>query len=401
MFESQFIKLFILLLIGLFFLVVLVVLSLTFNRNRDLKGCLVPLLFIALLAAAILVFLDPEKLVECAFKPPEQIRLAGHITPKNNSSGNDFMVLLYKGDEEIARYITRTGRLPSEEEDREGYFELTAPNELGLTRCSAVVEFEQDRAGFDMLWMRNKTTYLWGNFSGLEPGNSQVLNDNEHRKTYRLVVLPQRVGRYPREIRLYKTFLDNGRNVAINVPVQTYRLEGTAAVPSLTGFFARGGQLPDSPQWPTFSFSENVRDAWVVDSNPDLTQVLSSYESRIIDRDNCAGDLPTEGSEPMELIYFKEVQLEEGPYLNFHPGTAAFKAEHSLGFSQGQMATVTAEVPMYAPPGVFRKYKLFWYDTWAKGTMLIDFGLRNTRISFRARTGMTWALESYDVDCPH
>lgn len=400
MFESQFFKLFILLLIGLFFLVVLVVLSLTFNRNRDLKGCLVPFLFIALLAAAIFVVLDPEKLVECAFNPPEQIRLAGHITPKNNSSGNDFLVLLYKGDEEIARYITRSGRLSSEEEDREGYFELTAPNEVELTRCSAAVEFEQDRAGFDLLWMRNKTTYLWGNFSGLEPGASLALNDNEPRKTYHLVVLPQRVGRYPHEIRLYATFLDPGRNVAINVPVQTYRLEGTAALPSLTGFFARDSRLADTPQGPTFSTSNNVRDAWVVDSNPDLTQILSSYESRIIDRDNCAGDLPPEGSEPIELIYFKEVQFQEGPELTFHPGTAAFKAEHSLGFSQGQMATVTAEVPMYAPPGVFRKYKLFWYDTWAKGTMLVDFGPSNIRIPFRARIGMTWTIESYDVDCP-
>ncbi len=64
------------------------------------------------------------------------------------------------------------------------------------------------------------------------------------------------------------------------------------------------------------------------------------------------------------------------------------------------MATVTAQVPLYAPPGVFRKYKLFWYDTWTRGTMLVDFGLSNARIPYRARTGMTWTLESYDVDCP-
>lgn len=397
---SQLLISFIILLVGLFFLALLVFLTFTFNRNRDLKGCLVPLLFIVLLAAAIFVVLDPEKLVECAFSPPEQIRLAGHISPKNNSSGNDFLVLLYKGDEEIDRDITRSGRLPSEEEDREGYFQLTAPNEVGLTRCSAAVEFEQDRSGFDMLWMHNKTTYLWGDFSGLEPGASRALNNNEPRKTYRLVVLPQRVGRYPHEIRLYETFRDPGGNVAINVPVQTYRMVGTTAVPSMTGFFARVGQLTDTPQWPTFPTPENVRDAWVVDSNPEVSQLPSSYESRIIDRDNCAGNLPAEGNEPIDLAYFKEVQFEAANGLIFHPGAAALKAEHSLGFSQGQMATVTAEVPLYAPPGVFRKYKLFWYDTWARGTMLIDFGLSNARIPFRARTGMTWTLESYDVACP-
>ena len=341
----------------------------------------------------VFMLLDPEKRIECASPAPEQIRLAGHITPKNNSSGNDFLVLLYRGDEEIARYITRSGRLPSEEEDREGYFMLTAANELGLTRCSEGVEFEQDRAGFD-------TTYLWRDFTSLEPGTSVILNKDEHRKTYQIIVLPQRVGRYPHEIRLYETYLDPRGSVAINVPIQIYRVEGTSTVDDPTGFYIHDGQLADTPQWSTFSTGDDVQDAWVVDSNPNFTESLSGLESHIIDFDNCGGTAAATGSEAVDLIYFKEVQFQQSPYLNFNPGVAASKAYRTLGFSQGQLDTVTANVPMYAPQGIFRKYKLFWKDVWATGTMLVDFGPSNIRIPFRARIGMTWTIESYDADCP-
>jgi hypothetical protein len=158
--------------------------------------------------------------------------------------------------------------------------------------------------------------------------------------------------------------------------------------------------LSDTPQWPTFSTVEDVHDAWVENINPNFTETLSGYESHIIDFDNCGGSAAAEGFEAIDLTYFKEVQFQQGPYLNFNPGIAASKVERSLGFSQGQLETVTANVPIDAPPGSFRRYRLFWKDVWATGTMLIDFGPSNIRIPFRARSGMTWTIESYDVDCP-
>ena len=383
------------LLIGLFLLLLLVT-SFTLNRTRDWRSCLLPLLGLGLIVVIIL-FLDPKKRYECSIEVPDQIRVTGHL--KGNST-NDYLVFLYKGDQEIDRFVTQNGRPDPEQEARDGYFELTAANEFENTRCSMALAFEQESVGRNLLWLQNRTTYLWHHFGELDAGTVQPLNDDDRRKTYTLVVSADKVGPYPDEIVLYSTYLDRQKNLAINLPVKTYRMQGNAAVETMTGFFTHPGRLPETPQWPVFSITRDVRDAWVVDSNPLLTERRSPLESHIIDRNNCTGEHPQTDTVRIPLIYVKEVQFQESADLNFHLGVAASKSAGSLGFTQGQMATVVAPVPGDVPAGTFVKYKLFWHDVWSSGTMVIDFGPSNIRVPFRARTGMSWTIERYAVDCP-
>jgi hypothetical protein len=248
--------------------------------------------------------------------------------------------------------------------------------------------------------MRNKTTYLWGNISGLEPGASLALNVNEPRKTYRLVVLPQRVGRYPHEIRLYATYRDSAENVAINVPVQKYRWEGSAIVATPTGFYIHPGRLPETQQWPVYDLDRAVKTAWVVNDNPSKMEIRNLQDTRIIDRNNCEGEQPLTDPGIESIVYIKELQFLESHELNFDLGIAASKAADSLGFTHGQLETYTATVPVYVPARTHLIYKLFWRDVWRTGMMVVDFGSSNIQVPFRARMWMNVEVEQYDADCP-
>jgi hypothetical protein len=385
---------FISLIVGL--LLLLVVTLVILNKTRDFRSCLLPFLVLGLIWA-IGSALGLERPFQCGFKAPDQIRLAGHL---RGNSPNDYLVLLYKGDQEIDRFVTRKGQLESEDQARDGYFELMADNEFELNRCSMAMDFEQDRAGFDLLWMQNKTTYLSHDFTDLGAGAVQPLNDGGPNRTYTLVISADRVSTLPKELVQYSTYRDRAGNLAINVPIKTYRLEGNATVESPTGFYTHSGRLQDTPQWPVFDVVRDVKDAWVVDSNPFLAERRSPLEPYIFDRDNCTGEQPMTDPETVSLVYLKEVQFQENTDLNFNLAVAASQANRSLGFTQGQMGTVTASVPVYVPPKTYRKYKFFWHDVWSTGTMVIDFGLTNIRVPYRARTGMSWDVESYDVDCP-
>jgi hypothetical protein len=393
--SQMYVQIFILL-IGLFLILFIVVSSLILNKQPSIRSCLLSILAIGLIVITGF-FLDLEKLYQCALKAPDQIRIAGYI--KGNSP-NGYLVFLYKDIEEIDRFVTLNGRLDSEQEPRDGYFELTATNEFKLTRCSMLMDFEQSRVGYNFLSLQGKTTYLWRHFTELEPGVYQPLNDDEPRKMYSLVVSRHHVDSYPGEVELYSTYLDKDRAVAINVPVKTYSMTGNSPVETMTGYFIHSGRLAETPRWTSFSMAREVRDAWVVDINPVLSESLNNAEPPIIDRDNCLGLLPPTDIVPVSLMYTKEVQFQENTRLDFDLGTAASKLAPSLGFTQGQLYTVVADVPIDVPAGTHRKYKLFWRDMWSTGLVIVDFGQENIQLPFRARVGMTWSIEKYDVDCP-
>ena len=385
--------------VGFFLLLITVFLA----KRRATRNGLLTFSGISLLVIFTSFWVEGLKIYQCAFSIPDQIRIAGHIENQSNSYPNNYLVILYRGNDELSRSITRHGNFDIDEknEPRDGYFELTVPNEFQLTRCSMLMDFKEGRNGSGLMQFGNETVYLWHYFVDIVAGTYQPLNIETDERKYTLVVLPDNLNQFPREISIYPTYLDQNGKVAINVPIKTYTMMGDFITESTTGYFMHAGRLPETPQWPVFSVTREVRDAWVIDGNPILTERPSLFATVTIDRDNCLGLLPINDFVPIRLNYIREVQFEENGSLNFNLGVAVSKAAPSLGFVQGQMDTVTAPVPVDVPAGSHTIYRLFWRDVWSIGTMVIDFGQSNNiRIPFRARTGMRWTIESYAVACP-
>ena len=389
------------LLVALYFVLLLLVIAFVLRRHQGVRSCF-PILVVLGLVIVVVYLLDPEKIYECRSTIPDQIRVAGHVTDSSNSPLNNHLVILYKGNEEIARDVTRFGRLQVDKQDqeRDGYFELAAVNELQLNRCSMALDFKQDRYGNGLLGMANGTTYLWHNFEGIAAGTFQTLNHEEPKKTYTLVVLPSSLDHFPKELSFYSTYLDQNGKVAINAPIKTYMLSGNSIVENVTGFSIHASRLSTPPPDLSLPVLREVRDAWVVNGSTSEAPALSPIDPPIIDWDNCQGLLRSNATVPVSLIYFHEVQFQRGDYLNFDLAIAASKAAASLGFMQGQMATITEPVSVNAPAGIHRKYKVFWQDVWRTGSMSVDFGQNTAPVPFRARIGMAVNVQSIDVDCP-
>jgi hypothetical protein len=311
-------------------------------------------------------------------------------------------VILYKGEEEIDRSTTGNGRFAEDkvDESRDGYFELTVPNEFGYNRCSMSIDFNQDRSGYEVLGLGQKTVYMWHHFAELEAGTSQVLNDAERKKTYTLVALANKVNRYPQEIKDHTTYLDRDGEVAINLPIETYTYVGSSIEEHTSGFSIFAGRLSNDP--PEISIVDvwNVREAWVVAGSTYDTTIPNNLEPHLIDRDNCTGSLPPNDPVRISSMYIHEVQFQENSNLSFNLAVAASKAAPTLGFTQGQLDTVEQSIVFDVPVGVYRKYKVYWQDVWRNGSLEVDFGGSKIQVPFRARIGMNWTIESLDVQCP-
>lgn len=391
---------YLILLVGLCLLLLLLVIS--FLLKRDLRSCGLFLLGTGLIIIVGYV-LDFGRLYQCAFTTPDQVRVGGHVNEYPNSPANNYLVILYREDEEAARFVTGNGRFAADRKDeqRDGLFELTVANESQLTRCSMLKDFKQDSNGLDFLWLGNKTIYLWHNFGDIEAGTYQFLNKEEpQKKRYTLVVLPNNVDLFPQEIKDYSTYLDQNREVAINIPIMTYTLVGNQPAEYKTEYYIHAGRLSNSPPGSSPPGERKVRDAWVEDGGTYETTSINLVDPPIIDRDNCMGSLPQIDSVPVSLIYIHEVQFQGNTNFGFDLGLAALKAAPSLGFTQGQMDTIVAQVSVDTPAGTHKKYKVFWQEVWRKGSLAVDFGQQINRVPFRARVGMDWSVQTLHVDCP-
>jgi hypothetical protein len=360
-----------------------------------------PVLFIAFLGPGLILiivslWMASWRIYQCAFTIPDQIKIVGHIRDDSNSRPNNYLVLFYLENDEIARNLTRMGKfeVDSHDQQNDGYFELTVPNEYQLNLCSMPIGFRQNSFGHAILGFGRKTTYVWRNFADVEVGKYIPINIDERKKKYTLVVLPSRMDNLPKEISDYPTYLDPGGNVAINVPLKTYTVAGNSEIETTTNDFVRVYQRGSKP------VGFEVRDAWVEDGNTKESIVSGMADNRIIDINNCAGPLPIKTQRTMSISYAHEVNFRTDANPNYDLGIVALKASASLGFTQGQIEIEKTVIDIDVPAGAHKKYKVIWQELWKEGVISIDLGQERVQLPFRAKNGLYPDVWSFAVDCP-
>jgi len=376
--------------VGLFLIPILL------SNQRDSPGCLLSSWAAALILVLVALWMGSWKTFQCRYTVPSQIKLVGHIKDDSTPRPNHYPVMVYLGEEEIAKDVTRKGKFDADKKDKEndGYFELVINNDYQLTRCSLPIDFQQGRDGFDVLSFGQKSTYLWHNFSELEAGTPVPIKIEEPQKTYTLVVLPRNIDDFPKELAANPTYLDQNGKVTINVPIKIYP-EGNPQAENITEFFAHNNPASNSP---VVEFE--VRDAWVIDGSVIQVSGTTIADEEIIDIDNCTGATPVQTKYKRSSTYIHEVKFQSNAIPNYDLGIVALKASPSLGFTQGQIDTKEAIIDIDVPVRVHRKYKIFWQELWKTGQIQIDLGQQVIQLPFRARAEMNWYPQSFDVACP-
>ena len=376
-------------LIGLgFFLIPILLIS-----RRESLGALFASWGVGIIVIAVAIWMGSWKMYQCAYTIPDQIKFVGHINDPSNPRPNRYLVILYLEDEEIARDTTRNGKFDVDKQDQQndGYFELEAPNDFKLTRCSMPIDFKQDRAGGKWWSLGKKTTYLWHNFTDMEAGTSTPIKIEERKKKYTLVVLSGNKEKYPAEIS-NPTYLDKNGKVTINLPIKTYTNDNSQPEVA-TGFFVHTNP-------PANSMEFGVRDAWAIDGTIFIVAGTTIADDDIIDIDNCAGTAPIQKKEIKRFTYVHEVKFQTNANLNYDLGAVALKAGPSLGFTQGQIDTKEAMINIDVPTRAHKKYKIVWQELWKTGLISIDLGQQNVQLPFKALAEMNWYPQSFDVACP-
>jgi hypothetical protein len=383
----------ILFLIGLIFLVVI----LTIGIQQQLRGWIaVSLSGLVLIVGS--VWMGNWKAYQCRYTVPDQISVVGHVKDKLSSSYlNNYLVILYRGDEEIGRFVTEKGKFQEDKKDTEndGYFEFDIPNTDRLTRCSMAVDFRQDSSGRTFLGLGNKTTYLWHDFTDVEAGTYLPINIGDSKK-YTLVVLPGIKDNLPEEISQYHTYLNRNGVAAINAPVKTYAEETTSAKANPTNFYAHLSQPLD-----VSSGGTAVRNAWV-----EATGTAAEYkgsdiaDNDVIDINHCKDQASPTKQETRKLAFMREVQFRPAGNQNYDLGMVALKAVPSLGFTQGEMTPYDAKVDIDVPPGEHWVYKITWHAYWRPGKIRVDSGQQMDELSFRESYINGWDVWVEKVACP-
>lgn len=341
------------------------------------------------------VWIGYWKYYQCVFSVPERIRIVGHVKDKSNAYLNDYVVLLFRDNVEVAEYRTVTGKFSGDKSDKEnkGYFEFDLPNTDRLTRCSMRANFNQGSPGRKFWQLRDRTIYLWHNFSEIEPGTQLPITMEDKKKKYVLEVLPSSQDNLPREISLYPTFLDQNGKAAISAPIVIYTMQGGLPVESNTNYFVPAGKGPEGVE---------VQNAWVIaDSNgsfDDRGTPIMDHNS--VDINNCTGTSAITIPIRKSFSFMREVQFETPGDPGYDLGMVAFRANPSLGFTNGQIVTEERIVDVDVHPGEHKVYKLIWMEVWETGAIEIDLGDRIKTLPYRASNTVFERQESHDVDCP-
>jgi hypothetical protein len=340
---------------------------------------------------------------QCAYTVPDQIKVAGHVKGNSGTYLNNYLVLLYRGNDEVDRATTIKGKFNDDRNDKEndGYFELEIPNTDLLTRCSMIKNFRQDSSAYSFLSPVNHTTYLWHNFTDLGTGVSLRINKSEGKKIYTLVVLSDSLDDFPEEIKHYPTYLDQTGRIVINVPIKLYRLMGDSAVEMPTEYFVKDSSTMNILQGVSDPAEGDVQDAWVMEDSTHESLSPAIADDEIIDINNCGQTSSRNETIKARIIYYHEVQfMEDGNSLSNDLGTIALRATDSLGFTQGQIDTKEAAENVDVPAGARMKYIYFWQEQWNNGKIVTNVDQNMIPLYFRVRNDMHGYFTSYPVDCP-
>lgn len=158
---------------------------------------------------------------------PNDLVFTGQISAENGRWLNNYVVVLFKNGEEIARAtsgLRENGLSPNGPMD--GVFELRTRNEYKLTNSNAF--FTTNGASIEMKLVSGLvgTAYIGTWFDGLKPGSIRVITVQEKQLEYAVVVLPMPLHELPESHR-------SGN----------LRLEGELLVTTLTGGVGGGGEL--------------------------------------------------------------------------------------------------------------------------------------------------------------
>lgn len=383
------------LLIGIVFLCITLF---AWNRNRPV-GCL--FLLGGLVLFVTFLGLESWKWYQCRYTLPDEIKLVGHIYDEANSRPNNYLVILYREKEEIARDMTHLGKFAVDEEDEQndGYFELTVPNEYQLTRCSMPEGFRQDHIGYDLPGPSNGTTFLWRNFEEIEAGTIERIDIEDRNKKYTLVVFPESVDHFPAEI-ANPTYLDQNGNVTINVEVMVYTMNGPNLSEFTTGQYVHTDSSEASAQGAMSPSLADVQYAWVIDGTTTVISGSPSADEDSVDRNNCMATTPLREKVIKRLTYIHQVKFEHNTSPNFDLAMAALKAGPSLGFMHGQMGTEEVEIDVDVPAGAHKIYMVYWYELWKTGKIKMAVGPGVVDMPFRALSGVNGNAVEFLVDCP-
>jgi hypothetical protein len=362
-----------------------------------------PILSVSLVLIVVSSLLDRSEYYQCHYLIPERMMIAGHVKDKHmDSYVNDYIVLLFRDNTQIAKKTTTHGRFAGDRADKEndGYFEFEIENTDHLSRCSMEDNFQQTGSGPNLLWSGSFKPYLWRNLTELGAGAAFHLTKNGQEHKYTLVVSPGSVATYPKEINFYPAYLDPDDKVAINLPIKTYTLPGNQT--RETGFFVQDYPVANTILGLSQAIPFKVRDAWVTSDKPIETTGSDVYDDVPIDIDNCLNPSPQTITRPKSITFIQEVQFQERPdLLNYDLALVALKAAPSLGFTHGRL--VTEEIPIHinVPAQAHMKYQVFWREQWKEGIILADQGNASpVPFPYRARTYMQAYTMPYQVACP-
>jgi hypothetical protein len=335
---------------------------------------------------------------QCSSIVPDRIKIVGHVKDHTNSYLNNYLVILYRENDEVKRAITTNGKFNGDRNDRpeDGYFELDVPNIDQLSRCSLIEDFRQVRSGASPQSLGTQTAYVWRDFPDLRTGISTPINREEGKKKYTLLVLPASLDDYPEEIKRYNTYLDQNGNIVINMPIKSFASTGSNVVEYPTGYFVKAYPLLEIPN-PT---AMEVRDAWVTEGSTREITGIEKADDGTTGIDNCKQRSPRNVSIKGSIIYIHEVEFAGDTYFSYDLGDAALKAAPSLRFMQGQVEIKEAMENVEVPAETYMKYKFSWQEVWQNGEITADIGQRTVQLPYRARSDMIWRLDGYPVDCP-
>lgn len=383
-----------LILCSLGILILAVLLFFPLRSRVSQRGC-VPIVAVIILVAAIGI--GGWELYRCEYYVPGLIRMAGHISDATNPRPNNYLVILYREGEEIARATTGLGQFDLDRQDaqNDGYFELIFPNEYHLTRCEMPGKF---RLGPPTNGM---PASLWYRFKDLEAGDVEQLDIRDRGKRYTLVVLSESSDHFPPEL-AYRTYLDPNGNVTLNLPIKTYRMDGLYLYENTTVYtvhpepamnFLQGGLS-------TSTYPADVRNAWVIDGTPRDIAGPSYADEFPLDINNCAGTSPVQKRVIKRLTFIHEVEFDDYARLNYDLAQAALKAGPTIGFSHGQIGVKEVPIDVDVPAGAHIIYMVYWHDLWKTGSINMAVGQGVDVVPFRARMGIHANVQPYPVHCP-
>ncbi|MGE5377853.1 MAG: hypothetical protein ACM3XO_22560 [Bacteroidota bacterium] len=371
--------------------------------NRDRWRWVALSLVIGLIFIVTSTLLDRSKSYQCKYVIPDQIKIAGHVRDKYNGAFvNNYMVLLFRDNAQVAKAVTFRGKFDGggKDEENNGFFEFDIQNKDQLTRCSMEGGFQQTSSKPNFLGFGSLRPYLWRNLADLGSGAAFHLTKNGQEHKYTLVVSPGSVATYPKEINFYPAYLDPDDKVAINLPIKTYTPPGNQT--RETGFFVQ-----DYPEANTLlglhqAIPFKVLDAWVAKITYQETIGSDVYDDELIDIDNCKNTSSQSLTVPKSITYIQEVQFQDTPdSRNYDLALVALKAAPSLGFKHGQLFTEEYSIPIDVPAQAHMKYQVFWREQWKEGVILANQGNANpVSFPYRARKYMLPYTMPYQVACP-